>query len=62
MDNTKTVQMAVVDPGSTAKDGDFTFTMQPRFDARRSVEYALVPADAEHLLKALTTYLAAQPQ
>lgn len=62
MDNTKTVQMAVVNPGTSAADGDFTFTMQPRYNASRTVQYALVPSDAEALHKALTAYLTAQPK
>jgi hypothetical protein len=57
-DDTKVVhQMAVVNPGEMAKDGDFTFAMQPRWNPARTVEYALTPHDAETVHKALAAYL-----
>jgi hypothetical protein len=58
-DETRIVQMALVNHGETAKDGDFTFSMQPRFNPARTVNYALVPSEAEALHKALGTFLRA---
>lgn len=53
----RTVQMNLVNPGTTAPDGDFTFEMQPRWNASRTVKYALTPKDAETLQKQLTAFL-----
>ncbi len=58
-DNTKTVKMALVNSGEVGADGDFTFALQPRFNAARTVVFDLVPLDAENLHKALGTYLKA---
>jgi hypothetical protein len=58
-DNTKTVQMALINPGSTATSGEFTFSLQPRFNPARTVEFELQPVDAESLHKALGAYLRA---
>lgn len=51
--------MALANPGETAKDGDFAFAMQPRWNPARTVDYTLTPADAEALHKALGSYLRA---
>lgn len=56
-DTNRTVQMALVSPGSTHVDADFTFSMQPRFNEGRVVQYALIPSDAEALHKALNEFL-----
>jgi len=56
-DNTKTVQMALINPGETAANGEFTFALQPRFNPARTVQFELVPVDAESLHKALGAYL-----
>jgi hypothetical protein len=55
----KTVQMAVVNPGETAANGEFTFQMQPRFNPARTVQFELQPTDAEAMHKALGAYLKA---
>lgn len=57
---TRVVQMHVIQPGSTASDGDYTFEMQPRFNVGRTVKFALIPSDAELLYKKLGEYLKAQ--
>ncbi len=56
----RTVQMHVISPGSTAKDGDFTFELQPRYNPGRTVKFAVIPSDAEAVYKALGEYLKAQ--
>ena len=58
-DNTKTVQMALINPGETAANGEFTFALQPRFNPARTVQFELAPVDAESLHKALGAYLKA---
>ena len=58
-DQTKTVQMTVVHPGSKANDDEFTFEMQARYKDGRTVKYALIPSDAEKLYKELGAYLQA---
>jgi hypothetical protein len=58
-DNVKTVKMALIDPGQTGTDGEFTFSLQPRFNPARTVVFDLQPTDAEALHKALGTYLKA---
>jgi hypothetical protein len=58
-DTTKIVQMALVNPGETATNGEFTFALQPRFNPARTVQFELVPSDAETLHKALGSYLRA---
>ena len=59
-ENLKTVQMALINPGETAANGEFTFQLQPRFNPARTVQFELVPTDAENLHKALGAYLKAQ--
>lgn len=59
-DETRTVQMYVVNPGATEKDGEFSFEMQSRINAGRTVKFALVPSDAELLHRKLGEYLKAQ--
>ena len=59
-DESRTVQMHVISPGSTATDGDFTFEMQPRYNPGRTVKFAVIPSDAEAVYKALGAYLKAQ--
>lgn len=56
-ENTKVVQMAVINPGEVAPDGDFTFIMGPRYNSSRVVQYALMPSDAEQLHRALGAFL-----
>jgi hypothetical protein len=56
-DEQRTVQMHLMNPGSTAPDGDFTFELQPRFNAGRIVKFALLPRDADMLHKALGAYI-----
>lgn len=58
-DNTKQVKMALISAGSDNGEGEFTFALQPRYNAARTVEFDLIPADAEVLHKALGTYLKA---
>jgi len=58
-DNVKTVKMAVVNPGVDNGEGEFTFALQPRFNPARTVQFDLVPMDAEALHKALGAYLKA---
>lgn len=61
MDNTapKTVKMAIVNHGEVGEDGDFTFSMQPRYNPARTVGYALLPSEAEALHTALGKFLKA---
>ena len=49
--------MFLINPGSTAADGDFTFELQPRENAARTVKFALQPRDAEDLHRALAAFL-----
>jgi len=56
--------MALVNHGETvtvAKNdvsaGEFAFSLQPRYNPARTVQFALQPVDAEALHKALTVYL-----
>ena len=58
-ENLKTVQMVVINPGETAANGEFTFQLQPRFNAARTVQFELMPSDVEQLHKALGAYLKA---
>jgi hypothetical protein len=58
-ENTKQVKMALINPGKDNGEGEFTFALQPRFNAARTVEFDLVPTDAEALHKALGAYLKA---
>lgn len=55
-ENLKVVQMVVINPGETAANGEFTFQLQPRFNASRTVQFELQPQDAESLHKALGAY------
>jgi hypothetical protein len=59
-EDTRTVQMCVISPGSTAPDGEFTFELQPRYNPGRTVKFALIPSDAETLQRALSAYLKEQ--
>jgi len=56
----RSVQMHIIDPGTTEVDGEFSFELQPRYNAARTVKFALIPSDAELLYKRLGEYLAAQ--
>jgi len=56
-DEARTVQMFIIKPGATAVDGEFTFDMQPRANAARTVRFALEAKDAELLHAALDAYL-----
>jgi len=58
-ENIRVVQMAVINPGETSANGEFTFAMQPRFNPGRTVHFELAPTDAEALHKALGTFLKA---
>ena len=58
-DNVKMLKMALIDPGQVAEDGEFTFSLQPRYNPARTVVFDLQPQDAETLHKALTAYLKA---
>lgn len=55
----RAVEMAVVEPGDKTGNGEFRFAMQPRYNAARTVQYALRAPDAEALHKALGSYLKA---
>ena len=57
-DTTRTVEMALINPGEELpKNGEFAFSLQPRYNPARTVQFALIPADAETLHKALGAYL-----
>jgi hypothetical protein len=56
---TRVVKMAVISPGSTEQDGEFSFELQPRYNPGRTVKFALIPSEAEQLHKELTAYLKA---
>jgi hypothetical protein len=58
-DQQRIVQMHLMNPGSTAPDGDFTFEMQPRYNSARTVKYALTAQDVELLHRKLGEYLKA---
>jgi hypothetical protein len=58
-ENLRVVQMAVINPGETAANGEFTFALQPRFNPARTVQFELQPTDAEAMYKALGAYLKA---
>jgi len=58
-DNVKTVKMALIDPGQMNNEGEFTFSLQPRFNAARTVIFDLTPADAEQLHTALGKFMKA---
>ena len=58
-DNQRTVLMHLVDPGKEATTGDFEFSLQPRYNPARTVQFALQAPDAEALHKALGVYLKA---
>jgi hypothetical protein len=53
------VEMAIVNPGEKTGNGEFRFSMQPRYNAARTVEYAIKANEAEALHKALGSYLRA---
>jgi hypothetical protein len=56
-DNPKTIQMAIVDPGIVATNGEFTFEMQPRYNPTRTVKYTLTPKDAMLLRDAAIAFI-----
>ena len=56
----RTVQMHLINPGSTEADGDFAFELTPRVDSGRIVRFALQPRDAEDLHRKLGEYLASK--
>lgn len=56
-EDNRTVQMAIIDPGTTAPNGEYTFELQPRYNPGRTVKFALIPSDAEKLCRALKAYL-----
>lgn len=56
--NQRTVKMHLINPGTTTPDWDFTFEMQPRANAARTVKFAIIPQDAELLHRKLGEYLA----
>jgi hypothetical protein len=59
-DGPKATQMHIINPGSTAPDGDFTFELQPRYNVARTVKFALIPSDAESLYRKLGEYIKQQ--
>jgi hypothetical protein len=54
----RTVEMVIVNPGTTAPNDEFVFELQARYNPARTVKFALTPQDAELLSKHLTAYLA----
>lgn len=56
----RTVEMFLINPGTAAPNGEFTFEMQPRANAGRTVKFALNPKDADDLRKALDEYFKVQ--
>lgn len=58
--NPRTVEMSVINPGTAASNGEFTFELQPRYNSSRVVKFALSAADAESLKKALEEYFKVQ--
>ena len=59
-DAPRTVEMYLINPGTAAPNGEFTFEMQPRVNAGRTVNFALSATDAHALQKALTEYFKVQ--
>lgn len=59
-DGNRTVEMFVINPGAAAPNGEFTFELQPRNNAARTVKFALSPSDALALQKALGEYFKVQ--
>ena len=59
-DSTRTVQMYLVQPGKAAPSGEFTFELEPRINAGRTVAFSLTPPDADLLKKALDEYFKVQ--
>ena len=59
-DAKRTVQMYLIQPGKADSNGEFTFELEPRINAGRSVTFALMPSDAETLRKALDEYFKVQ--
>lgn len=56
----RTVEMFVINPGTAASNGEFTFELQPRLNAGRTVKFALIPSDAEQIRQALDEYFKVQ--
>lgn len=56
----RTVEMFVINPGTAAANGEFTFELQPRSNAARTVKFALSPQDADSVRKALEEYFKVQ--
>ena len=56
-DEARTVEMHIVNPGTTALNGEFNFEMQARYNAARTVKFALQPQDALLLHQKLSEYL-----
>lgn len=56
----RTVEMFLINPGTAASNGEFTFEMQPRSNPARTVKFALNPTDANDLKKALDEYFKVQ--
>lgn len=54
----RVVQMAVVNPGTEDATSEFVFSMQPRWNPARTVQYGLTAQDALSLKTALDAYLA----
>ena len=53
----RSVKMHVINPGQSTSDGEFSFEMQPRYNPGRTVKFALIPSDAEKLLKHLQQFV-----
>lgn len=56
----RTVDMFLINPGTAAPNGKFTFEMQPESNPSRTVKFALSPKDADDLKKALDEYFKVQ--
>lgn len=59
-DAKRTVDMFLINPGTAAPSGEFTFELQPRLNAGRTVKFALSPQDALALKDALVEYFKVQ--
>lgn len=59
-DASRTVEMFLIKPGNLNDKGEFVFEMEPRFNAGRTVTFALTAVDAESLRNALDAYLQVQ--
>ena len=56
----RTVEMALIKPGTANAKGEYTFELEPRFNAGRTVTFSLTPTDALELKKALEEYFKVQ--